>query len=200
MEGEGKTVTAVNSAIVFAQMGLRVLLIDADLRRSHCHEVLGMEKGIGLTEYLTGRREVRQVIQPTMVEGLFFLSCGVAPPKPTELLGSRKMQETVRALRDEFDCILIDSPPVTPVSDPLLLAVIVDGVIVVVNGQMTPRDIVKETCARLQQVRARILGVVLNRGDMAREGYGRHYGYYSSYHMPGAGRTDEWAHGRDATE
>jgi capsular exopolysaccharide synthesis family protein len=191
-EGEGKTVTAVNSAVVFAQMGLRVLLIDSDMRRPHCHKVLGMEKGIGLTEFLTGQREVRQVIQPTMVEGLFFLSCGVAPPNPTELLGSRKMRDTLHALRKEFDCIILDSPPVTPVSDPLLLAAIVDGVIVVVNGQLTPRDIVKETCARLHQVRAKILGVVLNQVDMESEGYGRYYGYYSSYHTSVEKRKSDW--------
>jgi capsular exopolysaccharide synthesis family protein len=199
-EGEGKTVTAVNSAVVFAQTGLRVLLIDADMRRSHCHEVLGVEKGIGLTEFLTGQRDVHQVLQPTMVEGLFFLSCGVAPPNPTELLGSRKMRDTLQTLRNEFDCIILDSPPVTPVSDPLLLAAIVDGVIVVVNGQLTPRDIVKETCARLQQVRARILGVVLNQVDMAREGYGRYYGYYSSYHASIEGRKSDWGNGLDTAE
>lgn len=181
-EGEGKTATAVNTAIVFAQLGLRVLLSDADLRRSRCHEILGIQKGIGLTEFLTGRRDIRQVIQPTAIDNLSFLSSGVTPPNPTELIGSRKMRETLQMLREEYDCIVIDSPPVMPVSDALLLSTVVDGVVIVVNGQVTPREIVRGTRARLEHFGAKILGVVLNRVDIQRSGYGYYYGYYSTYH------------------
>lgn len=183
-EGEGKTATATNTAIVFAQLGLRVLLIDADLRRARCHEVLGLSKNIGLTEFLTGRRDVRQVIKPTVVENLFFLSSGVTPPNPAELLSSRKMREMLQTLREEYDCIIIDSPPVMPVSDALLLVTRTDGVVLVVNGQTTPRDIVKEARNRLEHARAKILGIVLNRVDMRRSGYSYYYGYYSAYHTP----------------
>lgn len=181
-EGEGKTATAANTAIVFAQLGLRVLLVDVDLRRSRCHEILSIQKGIGLTEFLTGRRDIRQVIRPTAVENLFFLSSGVTPPNPTELISSRKMRETLQTLREEYDCVVVDSPPVMPVSDALLLSTIVDGVVIVVNGQVTPREIVRETRARLEHVGAKILGVVLNRVDIQRSGYGYYYGYYSTYH------------------
>lgn len=181
-EGEGKTATAANTAIVFAQLGLRVLLVDADLRRSRCHEILSIQKGIGLTEFLTGRRDIRQVVKPTAVENLSFLSSGVAPPNPTELISSRKMRETLQTLREEYDCVVIDSPPVMPVSDALLLSTIVDGVVIVVNGQVTPREIVRETRSRLAHVGAKILGVVLNRVDIQRSGYGYYYGYYSTYH------------------
>jgi capsular exopolysaccharide synthesis family protein len=181
-EGEGKTATAANTAIVFAQLGMRVLLVDADLRRARCHTILNIQKGIGLTELLIGRRDARQVIKPTVVENLFFLSSGVTPPNPTELISSRKMRETLLTLREEYDCVIIDSPPVMPVSDALLLSTMVDGVVIVVNGQSTPREIVKETRSRLEHVQAKVLGVVLNRVDVQRGGYGYYYGYYSSYH------------------
>ncbi len=182
--GEGKTATATNTAIVFSQLGLRVLLIDADLRRARCHKMLGVQKGIGLTEFLTGRREMSQVIRQTAVENLFFLSSGVAPPNPAELMSSRKMQETLQIMREKYDCVIIDSPPVMPVSDARLLSTMVDGVVLVVNGQTTPREIVRGTRARLEQVGAKILGVVLNRVDVHRSGYGYYYygyGYYSGY-------------------
>lgn len=185
MESEGKTSTVANTAIIFAQLGLRVVIVDADLRRSRCHEMLSIEKGLGLSELLTGRREVHQVIKPTSVDNLFLVTGGAAPPNPAELLYSRKMRETLTLLRDEFDCVFIDSPPVVPVSDPLLLSTMVDGVVLVVNSQTTPRKIVQEACLRLEQVQAKILGVVLNQADAQHEGYGYYYGYYAPQYTDG---------------
>ncbi len=179
-EGEGKTSTAINTAITFAQLGMRTLLIDGDLRRPRCHKALGVHGGVGLTEYLTGQRDVRQVIKPTMVSGLFFLSSGALPPNPTELIASHKMRDTLHLLRQEYDSIIIDSPPVMPVSDPLLLSTIVDGVVLVVNGQKTPREVVREARSRLSQVRAKTLGSVLNRVDLQHKRYGYHYGYHAA--------------------
>src|SRR5262249_47238428 len=180
--GEGKTATTVNTAIIFARLNLRVLVIDADLRRSRCHELLGMEKGVGLTEFWTSHREVRQVIKHTAVENLFFLSSGKTPPNPAELLGSGKMQETLQVLLQDYDCIFIDSPPMLPVSDSAWLSTMVDGVVLVVDGRATPRKAVKQAQARLRYARAKILGVVLNRVDMQRGEHG-YYGYYGSpYH------------------
>jgi succinoglycan biosynthesis transport protein ExoP len=188
-EGEGKTSTVINTAITFAQLGMRTLLIDCDLRRPRCHKALGVDNGVGLTEYLTGQRDVRQVIKPTTVHDLYFLSSGVTPPNPAELLASRKMRDTLHLLRQEYDSILIDSPPVMPVSEPLLLSTIVDGVVLVVNGQKTPRDIVREARSRLGQVRANILGSVLNRVDIRRNGYGYYYGYHAA---PSGRDTAHW--------
>ena len=191
MQGEGKTATVLNSAVIFAQMGVKVLVIDADLRRPRCHEVLRMVNGLGLTELLTGQREPHEVIKPTALENFFLLSSGSPPPNPGELVGSRKMQETLAFLRERYDYILIDSPPVMPVSDAVLLSTMVDGVVLVVDGQETPKQVVKEAHSRLIYARAKILGVVLNRVNMQSGDYAYYYRHYSSYyHHTDAGRQD----------
>jgi succinoglycan biosynthesis transport protein ExoP len=179
IQGEGKTVAVVNTAIAFAQMGGRVLVIDADLRHPDCHRVLRMERGLGLTEVLTGQRELTEMIRPTPITGLFLLSAGSFPPNPAELVGSPKMQETVTLLQQQCDYILIDSPPLMQVSDAVLLSTIVDGVVLVVNSQETPKPVVKRACSRLSYARAKILGVLLNRVDLR----SRDYAYlYPSYY------------------
>lgn len=165
VHGEGKTDTTVNSAIKFAQTGARVLLIDADLRRPMCHKILGMRRGLGLAELLTGKIERSWAIQSTHVDNLFFIASGASTSDPTELLGSRKMRETLLWASEHYDHVLIDSPPVMPVSDAMLLSTMTDGVVVVIGGQSTPRDLVKQGCAKLRYARARILGMVLNRVD-----------------------------------
>jgi capsular exopolysaccharide synthesis family protein len=181
-EGEGKTLTVVNTAVIFAQMGLKVLIIDSDLRRPRCHKVLGVRNWAGLTEVLTGIRTPQEVIKATATENLFLLSSGAVPPNPAELIGSRRMSELLTAFLHEYDCIVVDSPPVMPVSDAVLLSTLVDGVVLVVNGQKTPRHLVKETRSRLLYARAKILGVVLNRVDMQTSDYAYYYGHYSSYY------------------
>lgn len=186
-EGEGKTLTAVNTAVIFAQMGLRVLIIDSDLRRPRCHKVLGVRNWAGLTEVLTGTRTPQEVIKSTATANLFLLSSGAVPPNPAELIGSRRMSELLTTFLQEYDCIVVDSPPVMPVSDAVLLSTLVDGVVLVVNGQKTPRHLVKETRSRLLYARAKILGVVLNRVDMQKSDYAYYYGHYSSYYH----QTDE---------
>jgi polysaccharide biosynthesis transport protein len=191
-EGEGKTLTTINTAVIFAQMGLRVVVIDADLRRPRCHKVLGIRNWVGLTEVLTGHKEAQEVIKPTVTENLFLMPSGAIPPNPAELVGSRKMQELIATLLQQYDCIIIDTPPVMPVSDGLLIARLVDGVVLVVNGQKTPRHLVKEARSRLLYARAKILGVVLNRVDMVKGDYAYYYGHYSSYYRHnGDGRNEE---------
>jgi capsular exopolysaccharide synthesis family protein len=180
--GEGKTVTVINTAITFTQMGVRVLIIDADLRRSRCHKLLGMENGIGLTELLTGQRGPQEVIKPTATDNLFLLSGGSAPPNPAELLGSRKMHETLTSLREHYDFILIDSSPIMPVSESLLLSTMVDGVLLVVDGAKTPKQVVREARSRLGKARSKILGVMLNRVDARNGGYAYYYRHYYSYY------------------
>lgn len=175
--GEGKTVTAVNTAIVLAQFEGRVLLIDGDLRKGRCHHMLGVGKGAGLTEVLTGRQEVEEVVTRTSVDRLFFLSSGCSAPNPTELLGSRKMRETLRILREQFQYIVIDSPPVMPVTDAIVMSTMVDGVVVVVRAGETSRKYVKTTCARLRQARAKIFGTVLNKMHMQSSEYTQYYDY-----------------------
>jgi succinoglycan biosynthesis transport protein ExoP len=186
--GEGKTVTTVNLATIFAQMDLRVLVIDADLRRPRCHQVLRMVNGDGLTELLTGQKEVHEIIKPTTVENLFLLSSGAIPPNPAELIGSRKMHDTLSALQGDYDCIFIDSPPVMPVSDTVLLSTVVDGVVLVIDGQATPRNLVRDAQSRLNYARAKILGVVLNRINMQGGDYPYYYYHYASYYHHTDGR------------
>lgn len=179
VHGEGKTVTTVNSAFVFAQMGVQVLLIDADLRRPDCHRVLRMDNGPGLTEVLTGQRGPREVISPTAISHLSLLSAGSLPPNPAELVGSKTMQETIAFLKEHYSYILIDSPPVMQVSDAVLLSTMVEGVVLVVSGQQTPKDVIREARARLSYARAKVLGVVLNRTSLHSGGYVYYYGSYS---------------------
>jgi capsular exopolysaccharide synthesis family protein len=175
--GEGKTATVVNTAIIFAQMGVKVLVIDGDLRRPSCHKVLGVENRLGLTDLLTGQIELENAIRVTATRNLFLISSGSVPPNPTELVGSKKMHETLTSLQEHYEYILIDSPPTIIVSDAVLLSTMVDGVVLVVSGQETPRDVVKEACSRLRYARAKILGVVLNRMDIRDGDYTIYYNH-----------------------
>jgi succinoglycan biosynthesis transport protein ExoP len=184
-KSEGKTVTAVNIAMAFAQMGGRVLLIDGDLRRARCHEVLGVHNLIGLTEVLVGQKQASDVIRVLGANGLSFLSAGSVPPNPTELLASRRMQEVLAELTSKYDSVIIDSPPVMPVSDSVVLSRMVDGVVVVV-GPRTPKQLVRHSCARLGQVGAKVLGVVLNRVNLRSPDYYHYHRYYAyeDYYKP----------------
>lgn len=181
---EGKTTTTVNTSIVFAQMGFRVLVLDADLRRPSCHRLLGMSNGIGLTELLTGRMDLENMVtRSTPTENLFFISSGTIPPNPAELLGSRRMHEILVGLQKRFDCVLIDSSPLMPVSDALLMATLVDGVLLVVDGPKTPKQAVRDVRSRLLSAHAKILGVVLNRVNLHRGDYPYYYRYYHAYYQ-----------------
>jgi capsular exopolysaccharide synthesis family protein len=180
--GEGKTVTAVNTAAMLAQLGASVLLIDADMRRPRCHRVLDLDNHLGLTEVLTGVRDLHDLIRPTTVANLFVLSSGSVPPNATELLGSSKMLEVVTALQQMYDYIVIDSPPVMPVSDAVLLSTIVDGVVLVTNASRTPKQQVKAARVRLEYARAKIFGTVLNRVKVHHSEY--QYYYHQGYYTP----------------
>jgi polysaccharide biosynthesis transport protein len=170
--GEGKTITTLNTALVFAQMGARVLVIDADLRCSGCHRILGTGNWLGLTEVLTGQRDANEVIQPIAQNRVFLLSSGSLPPNPAELLGSQTMRDLLTGLRKEYDYILIDSTPLSLVTDSVLLSTLVDGVVLVVNGQKTHSQAVKSAYADLSYARAKVLGVVLNRVSQQSRDYG----------------------------
>jgi polysaccharide biosynthesis transport protein len=180
--GEGKTVTAVNTAAMLAQLGASVLLIDADMRRPRCHRVLDLDNNLGLTEVLTGVRDLHDLIRPTAVPNLFILSSGSVPPNATELVGSPKMHQVVTQLQQIYDYIVIDSPPVMPVSDALLLATIVDGVLLVTNASRTPKQQVRAARARLEYARAKIFGTVLNRIRIHHSEY--QYYYHQGYYTP----------------
>jgi capsular exopolysaccharide synthesis family protein len=162
---EGKTVTAINTAIAFAQMGSRVLLIDADLRNSRCHKLLAMANHEGLTEILTGQRRLDELIRPTSIDGLGCITAGSTPPNPGRLLGSQIMKDLLLHMKGSYDCILIDSAPVMPVADTLHMMTMVDCVLLVV-GPHIPKQRVRAVCSRLNQIHAPLLGVVLNQVDI----------------------------------
>lgn len=179
--GEGKTTSLINSAIVFAQMGVRVLVIDADLRRPRCHKLLKVDNEVGLAEVLAGQIGSQKAIQATSVENLFLLSSGATAPNPAELLGSRKMHETLEQLREHFEFIFIDSSPVMAVSDAVLLSTMVEGVLLVVNGK-TAKPLVRRACARLRTAHAKILGILLNQVDIRHGDYASYYRHYYEYY------------------
>ncbi|CAN5389211.1 polysaccharide biosynthesis tyrosine autokinase [soil metagenome] len=174
---EGKTTTAVNTAISLAQLGARVLLIDCDLRRPAVHKRLDISSADGLTNYLASNRDIESVIQKLDIPNLWVIPAGSIPPNPAELLSSRKMKDVLEQLSKNYDHIIIDSPPVMNVTDPIILSTVVDGVIFVIKSGTTSREVIKRTRQELRSVKAKIFGVVLNNVDIRRDGYD-YYSYY----------------------
>lgn len=177
MPGEGKSSTAANVAIAMAQGGQRVLLVDADLRRPQMAHRMGLEPSVGLTTLLLGKVELDEAVQHHSASGLSVITSGATPPNPAELLQSRAMSDLLKQLRARFDIVIIDSPPLLPVTDAALLSSITDGAIVVVNFGETTRDELSGAVARLAGVGATPLGLVLNRIPNKRGGYSYGYGY-----------------------
>ena len=153
---------------MFAQLHDRILLIDADLRRPNCHAILGRDRGPGLAEVLTGLRKLDEAIQPTALGGLFLLSAGETPPHPTELLASQRMYEILAVAASSYQHVLIDSPPILPLSDSVVLSTLVDGVVVVASSE-TVKTLVRDACGRLSYVGSKMLGVVLTKVDPKRQ-------------------------------
>jgi succinoglycan biosynthesis transport protein ExoP len=178
IEGEGKTWTAIHTALAFAQTGGRTLLIDADLRRAQCHEVLGMMKSVGLSEVLVGQLEPEEAI---VYDGkLFLLPAGSRVPNPAELLTSARMLQVLQALSASYEHILLDSAPLMYASDTVGVATMVDGV-VLVAGAETPKQSVRRASERLAFAGANVLGVVLNRVDINHPDHREYSRYYFSY-------------------
>jgi capsular exopolysaccharide synthesis family protein len=179
--GEGKTTTAINTAISLSQLGASVLLIDADLRRPTVHRVFKMNQTHGLSTYLSRQVDIDPLIHKLWVPNLSVLPCGPIPPNPAELISSERMKEVLRILSEKYDHILIDSPPLINVTDPVILSTMVDGVILVVQAGRSTRDIVRRARHELSSVGAKIFGVVLNNLDIKREGYGSYPSAYGNY-------------------
>jgi capsular exopolysaccharide synthesis family protein len=177
LAGEGKSVTVLNSALTLSEAGARVLVIDADLRHSSCHRFLQIETGMGLSEVLTGQCLLADAIQH--VGAVDLLRSGALPPNPAALLSSAALRQTLAAATSIYDFVLIDSAPLVPVSDVLLFASAVQGVVMVVNSRNTPRALVRQTIVRLRRARAVLLGVVLNEVNPLHESYANHYSYGS---------------------
>lgn len=180
IQGEGKTSTTANTALVFAHTGARTLLVDADLRRPNCHSLMNEANQVGLSDVLAGQLRLDEAIRPTTVNNLFLLTAGSAVPNPAELLTSSKMRQTIDALRQDYDTILIDTAPLMLTSDTCAMATMVDGV-VLVAGAYTPKSNIQRACQRLEYVGAKVLGVVLNRVNIHEPGQHEFLSYYLSY-------------------
>jgi capsular exopolysaccharide synthesis family protein len=184
---EGKSTTAANLAIALAQVGQKVVLVDADLRRPVVHSIFGMEKDEGVTNYLMGTVTYESVLNSTFHENLYVIPSGVLPPNPSELLASRPMETLIKKLQEDFDVIIFDSPPVIAVTDAAILSTKVDGTILVVNSGNTNRDALLRGNTLLESVDAKLLGVLLNGVDI--EGmYGSYYYYYYHHYYSKPGR------------
>ncbi|MFE4834874.1 polysaccharide biosynthesis tyrosine autokinase [Arthrobacter sp. NPDC056691] len=184
--GEGKSTTATNLAIALAQAGQTVCLIDADLRRPMVNEYLGLDRGAGLTTALVGTADVNDLLQPWGEGNLFVLASGQIPPNPSELLGSEEMGHLIERLENAFDIIVVDAPPLLPVTDAAVLSQHVGGVVVVVGSQKLKRQELEKALDALGMVGANILGVVLNRLPVkGPDAYA--YSYYSNDDRPEKG-------------
>jgi succinoglycan biosynthesis transport protein ExoP len=181
--GEGKTTTAVNTAISLTQLGANVLLIDADLRRPAVHKAFKISHSRGLSNYLSGNVALSDLIVDLPIPNLSLLPCGPIPPNPAELVSSERMKEMLRVLSQLYDHIIVDSPPLINVTDPVILSTMVDGTILVVQASRSTRDMLRRSRQELSGVGAKVFGVVLNNVDIKRDGYDEYYyyRYYSNY-------------------
>lgn len=163
LAGEGKTTTTANLALVLAEMGASVCLLEGDLRRPRLLEYLGMEGGVGLTDVLIEQASLADVLQPFGKHSLSVLGAGQLPPNPSELLGSPAMRETLARLEEEFDYVLIDAPPLLPVTDAAVLSTLASGAVLVIGSGLVTRDQVTTAVESLGSVNGTLLGVTLNR-------------------------------------
>ena len=177
-KGEGKSMTSANLATAMAMDGKRVILVDADMRRPSVHRLFNISNAPGLSEILVGMRTIDESIQETDVENLRVISAGPIPPNPAELLGSRAFDHVIEQLELQADVVIFDSPPCIPVTDPLIIATRMQGVILVLHVGQTKKAAIKHVEGLLARTRARVLGVVFNRVEQNKSGY---Y-YYQNYH------------------
>jgi uncharacterized protein involved in exopolysaccharide biosynthesis/Mrp family chromosome partitioning ATPase len=206
---EGKTVTSVNAAFTLAQAGARVLLVDADLRRPRCHRIIGAVRAPGLVDYLVGHSPLEQCLRPLSLDGgglhavpatdgddsnghtsgnnrflvgrVDLFPSGTPAPNPAELLGSERMKETLHELRGVYDYVVVDSPPVLPVADSVILGTMADAVVLVIKGQATSKEMVRQAYCKLARLNVHVIGSVLNNVDVTSGDYYYYRGYYSSY-------------------
>ncbi|HVF51302.1 MAG TPA: polysaccharide biosynthesis tyrosine autokinase [Pyrinomonadaceae bacterium] len=180
---EGKTTTAINTAIMLAQTGADVLLVDCDLRRPRIHANFGVSNARGLTNYLSGERDLAALLQEyDKLPNLKLLTSGPIPPNPAELLGSNEMRRLLGTLGERFTHIVIDSPPAISFTDASILSTLVDGVMLVVHGGRSSRAVVRRARQQLVDVGANIFGVVLNNVKLESSDYYYYSGYYSNHY------------------
>ncbi len=179
--GEGKTATASNLAVVLAQLGRSVLIVDSDLRKPRMHQVFRTSNRVGLVNQLTGTADPEAVFLRTQVPNLWLTPSGPIPPNPSELLASERMRDWIQMVRKRFDYIVIDTPPALAVTDATIAGALADGMLLTFRAGKITRDDARDCADRLRMADLKILGVVLNRHRTNVGRYGKSYRYYESY-------------------
>ena len=176
---EGKSMSSANLALVLAQNDAKVLLVDCDMRRPRMHKAFSIPSSPGLSELLTSN-ESQSVIRRTELDNLHLLTAGTLPPNPAELLGSERMDEVLSSLKEHYDHIVLDAPPVLGVADSVILSIKADGVVLVVSANQVSKDAAREAVKRLRMVKAPLIGALFNKVD-TRLGIAGYDGYYYGY-------------------
>lgn len=195
LPGEGKSTTAINLAMTLADAGSKVVLVDADLRRPSVAQYMGLEGNVGLTTVLIGRATTEDVVQPWGNGNLHVLPSGQVPPNPSELLGSTSMSTLLDTLAAEYDVVLIDTPPLLPVTDAAILSRLAGGALVVVGADTLDKNQLSESMASLDNVGARVLGLVLNRSSRTPSDAYAYYDYAPAGHDDGVTKSTRTAKG-----
>ncbi len=175
---EGKTTTAVNLAITFAQLGAKVVLIDCDLRKSRVHRYLSLERGTGISDVLCGFAELDKVLHRDVRENLDVITAGEIPPNPAELLSNEAFEELLGELSTRYDYVFIDTPPVTVVTDGVIIAKKTSGVVIIARGNVTTYDVLDETVTSFKRNYVNIIGMVMLDGRAKGKYYSSKYKYY----------------------
>jgi capsular exopolysaccharide synthesis family protein len=195
---EGKTATISNLAVSFAQLEGKVLLVDADLRKPRLHKVFNLRNLSGLSSYLAGKNAFDEVIQKTSIDNVWTIPSGPHPPNPAELLNSKRMKELLAQAKDKFNVVLLDTPPVLAVIDPVIVSSLADSTVFVVRAGKTTRRPLARAVEEVRKSKADIIGVVFNEVRIGRQGIGTPFYHYYQYEYesaepagPGEGKAHE---------
>lgn len=171
MQGEGKSTTCANLAVVMAENGYKTVLIDCDQRNSSLHKLFNISKQKGLSDFLVGNIQFLEAVQKTEIPNLDIITSGTRPPNPSELVASEKMKKFIEDLKETYDYLILDTPPVIIVTDAQLLSTYADGCVLVVASSEVEKAAAVKAKELLEKVNARVLGVVLNKMDVKQKGY-----------------------------